>query len=188
MSNVIGNHVDVAFAAFGDKTMKGKVDTGATICSLDAVDINVDEQRNVVSFRCPSLSDNVISMPIKEIQTVRTADGGARRRPVVATAITINGQTLKSAEFNLNDRTDMDDKLLIGQNVLQACNFVINVHENEIDPLPSDAAGVAVEDPQPDQNVITAVRTLIAAGVTLEQFAAVAHEIRQAGEGEPQNG
>ncbi len=109
---------------FDGKSATGKIDTGADVCCLHATNINMKGDQ--VSFTSSVLSDNTITMPLASQQSVKTADGGESSRPVVKFDITINGNTLDGVMFNLNDRSDMEDKILIGMNALEKGNFVVD--------------------------------------------------------------
>ncbi len=67
---------------------------------------------------------------------MHSADGGGQKRPVVELDIEIAGKHIGPMEFNLNDRSNMDNEILIGQNILKAGNFVIDVQQDQ----PEEAA------------------------------------------------
>lgn len=161
--NVIGNTVEVGFVTF-NRSVEGKVDTGATTSSLHATNIQVDSRRNQVSFHCGALSGNVITLPLQGTQEVHSADAGGVKRPMVALDITIDGKPVKGAAFNLNDRSGMDSKILIGQNVLQAAKVMIDPSQGKQDtPEVTPAA-------QPGQNeaaVLKAIEVLAENNVSL---------------------
>ena len=125
----IGNEVEVRFSAF-NKSVPGKVDTGATTSSLNATRISVSQDGTKVSFQSPVLSDNVVTLSIESQQEVHSADGGGQQRPVVKMDVEIEGVRLGEVEFNLNDRSGMDNDILIGQNILKAGNFIIDVQKD----------------------------------------------------------
>lgn len=128
MSNVIGNSISVTFVDT-NKTIEGKVDTGASTSSLHGEDIKVNGNR--VSFKCPALTPNTITVDLDGEQQVKTADGGVGERPTIRLNVRINGVDLPNSTFNLNDRGHMDCPLLIGQNILKAGDFVIDVNKEE---------------------------------------------------------
>jgi hypothetical protein len=130
--NVIGNSVEVTFVTLGNRKIESKIDTGATNSSLNAQHIKVNQQNSSVSFICPELSDNLITMELDGSQSVVSADGkdGGTIRPIVKFEIEINGTPFKDVSFNLNDRSDMDSPVLIGQNILKAGNFLIDVNKD----------------------------------------------------------
>lgn len=160
-SNVVGNTVKVGFTAF-NRAVEGKVDTGATTSSLHAT--NIRTSGNQVSFHSPDLSGNVITLPLQGTQEVHSADAGGVKRPMVALDITINGQPVRGASFNLNDRSGMDSKILIGQNVLQAAKVVIDPSQGKQDTPQVEPAAA----PGPNEAaVLQAVEVLIENNITL---------------------
>lgn len=127
---VIGDTVEVIFSYFSNaKPIRGKVDTGADVCSLHVSKWNTSNNR--VSFIAPHLSNNTITANLYDNQAVKSADGGVEYRPVVEFDITINGKELKKVIFNLNDRSQMDSPVLIGQNALEQGKFLVNPSANE---------------------------------------------------------
>lgn len=137
--STLGNTVKVEFVAFGNRTCEGKVDTGATTSSLHATDIKMDQGRNQVSFISDAISDNRVTLELKGVQEVHSADAGGQHRPIVELDVTIDGHPLKSAAFNLNDRSNMDTRILIGQNILKAGHFIIDPRkDNEHVPLDAE--------------------------------------------------
>lgn len=128
---VLGNTAKVEFAAFGNRSTEGKVDTGATTSSLHATNITINRERQSVTFRCEVLSDNLVTLPLEGVQEVHSADHGGENRPVVKLDVSIDGTPIKAVLFNLNDRSNMDTKLLIGQNILKAGNFTIDPNKDE---------------------------------------------------------
>jgi len=121
---LIGTEVEVTFPQLTNKTLTGKVDTGATMTSLHATSINVIGRN--VEFVCEELSPNTITLPLYSTQDIHTADAGSSERPVVQLSITINGAEIPNVSINLNDRSNMDSPLLIGQNVLSQGEFIID--------------------------------------------------------------
>lgn len=105
----------------------GKVDTGADVCSLHAVNIEVNRGTGKVSFDCPPLSENRISVPLVDQQAVQTpSDQGTVYRPVIALNLKIAEKSLNDVRVNLNDRTNMEQPFLVGQNALEAGKFIID--------------------------------------------------------------
>lgn len=123
---LIGNTVEVNFASFGQQVTTGKVDTGATTSSLHAERIQVNDTANTVSFVSKVISNNVVTLDLKGVQEVHSADNGGKHRPTVELDVVIDGIPINKALFNLNDRGNMDTPVLIGQNVLQAGGFIID--------------------------------------------------------------
>lgn len=114
----------------------GKVDTGADICSLHAENIEIDRGSQKVSFNCPPLSSNRFTVPLAETQVVRTpASEETVNRPVISLNLKIADKGLKDIKVNLNDRSNMDQPFLVGQNALEAGNFIIdpNIIKEQLD-------------------------------------------------------
>lgn len=134
MSRTLGMTAQVKFGAFGARAIEGKVDTGATVSSLHAENISINKAQNTVSFVCPQLSSNRITLQLEGAQEVHSADAGGVTRPVVTLDVEIDGVAIENASFNLNDRSGMDSPVLIGQNILKAGDFQIDPNQGEEEP------------------------------------------------------
>lgn len=171
--SVVGNTVKVEFAAFGNRTCEGKVDTGATTSSLHATKIQINQQQGQVSFQSECLSDNTVTLELKGVQEVHSADAGGVPRPIVAIDVVIDGKAIKGATFNLNDRGNMDTKILIGQNILKAGQFMIDPSK---DQETTDAALNTMQPgPTNEAAVLAAVEVLIENNVTLKDIVTYLH-------------
>jgi hypothetical protein len=84
----------------GSKTVKGKIDTGATKSSIDI-----------------ALAQKLHLGPVIKSKIVKSAHGHAIR-PIVEITITLAGKTM-TEEFTLADRKHMKYPVLIGQNILK---------------------------------------------------------------------
>lgn len=135
--NIIGDTAEVKFSNF-PTPLTGRVDTGASMCCLHADEWKVlrdDSQATEggkVQFRSQPLSNNVITMDMVTTMAVKTPDGGVEYRPVVNFNIRIGNKFLKDVTFNLNNRSEMDLPVLIGQNALEKGNFLIDPKKSEI--------------------------------------------------------
>lgn len=128
--NEIGSTVEVRFTSIpGSVPMKGKVDTGADVSSLHATEYSIVDGR--VTFMCPELSRNRITIPLVTQQAVKSSDGGQEYRPVVSLNVKINGKLMTNVEFNLNDRGNMKFPILIGKNILIKGGFKIDPRLDE---------------------------------------------------------
>lgn len=127
---LVGDLVRVVFTGLSSpKEIQGKVDTGATVSSLHADRYTVKGTN--IEFECRPLTNHVITVPLKTQHAVKSPDGGTVYRPVIELDVKINGKLIKGAMFNLNDRSNMDQPVLIGQNVLQAGKFFIDPSKTE---------------------------------------------------------
>ena len=130
--NVIGDTAEVKFTNLPTTaSLKGRVDTGATISSLHADSIQVRDGK--VRFICKQLSPNVLTMDMADKQLVNSPDGGHEYRPVVELNVAINDKMLQGMQFNLNNRSQMEHPVLIGQNILEKGGFLINPMQEEVD-------------------------------------------------------
>ncbi len=129
--SVIGHSVVIKFPSLGDATITGKVDTGATTSSLHATNIQTDN--NTVRFVCPEISNNVITLELVGSQEVVSADAGGQHRPMIKLDISVGDKQLSGVVFNLNDRSEMDSPILIGQNIIKTGNFVIDLNKDQQD-------------------------------------------------------
>lgn len=119
-------------APFYGKTAQGKIDTGADMSSIHATDIKVNSETKQVSFVSDILSDQKITMNYDQKQPIASADGGIQYRAVITLDITINGKKMSGVMFNLNDRSGMNHKILIGQNILEKGKFLVDPANNKL--------------------------------------------------------
>ena len=126
---IIADKVNVKFIDLSvANDIVAKVDTGAQITSLHATDIDISRNGEgaTVSFNAPDLSNNRFTLPMVDQQPVKTSDGRTSNRPVIKMTMKIKNKLLKDILVNLNDRSKMDDPMLLGQNALEAGNFLVD--------------------------------------------------------------
>lgn len=127
---LVGDTVRVVFTNLSSpREIQGKIDTGATVSSLHADRYQIKGTN--IEFECKPLTDHVITVPLKTQHAVKSPDGGTVYRPVIELDVKVNGKLIKGAMFNLNDRSHMDQPVLIGQNVLQAGKFYVDPSRTE---------------------------------------------------------
>lgn len=102
---VIGLVIDVEVRS---KLLKAKIDTGAERSSIDL-----------------HLAKELGLGPTKGARRYRNVHAKGIRRPLVESEIIILGKTLKT-RFNLADRTGMNYKVLIGNDLLKQGGFLID--------------------------------------------------------------
>lgn len=153
---LIGDIATVKFTSFSSpRELKGKVDTGATISSLHADNYKING--NTVTFTCQPLGPNSVTVPLKTQHAVKSPDGGTHYRPVVELNVKVNGKLLNNVLFNLNDRGNMDQPVLLGVNILQAGKFFVDPTRNEgteMDWSELEKLVEAVELPEADDSAI----------------------------------
>lgn len=118
----------------GDQPIHAKVDTGAETCSLHAGNMKLSTEEGstdaIVSF---TFGSNNYQIPVKSWQQVSSADGGTKRRPVVAFTVYIADEVVPDVEFNLNDRSEMEYELLIGLNLIKAAKLKVDPSLSEME-------------------------------------------------------
>ncbi len=128
---VIGIYEHVALPVQG-LTLKAKIDSGAKNSSLHAVDINLFLQngRQWVSFKTENGKGEVINLsaPVHRIAKIKRHNQPSQKRPVIKTEVCI-GNTLRTVEVNLIDRSVLNYPLLIGRSYIED-NFLIDVSQS----------------------------------------------------------
>ncbi len=99
---------------------EAKIDTGADRCSLGAHVLEIGE--NFVRFE---LGDTVYKVPLEKKVRVISANG-EESRPIVKFDIEFNGKTYEGVEFNVADREGMKYQVIVGKNLLDMSNVLIN--------------------------------------------------------------
>ena len=114
--------------------LKARIDTGAKTTSLHAVNIEEVEQRGelFVKFQSVDAEGKVVELVRKvgTTQKVSNTSGFVSRRYVIKEELKIGGIE-KEVLINLNDRTKMEYKFLIGRNVLLG-RFIVDVARSHV--------------------------------------------------------
>lgn len=105
--------------------IEAKIDTGAEQSSLHGENITIKDEH--VIFQ---LNDRIYKAPLEKSQDISSADGGTQSRPVIKTTIEIEGQSIETL-LNVNDRGEMPQQLLIGQDVIKAANLTLKFSADE---------------------------------------------------------
>ncbi len=122
-ASVISDEVKVRITSLRDAVVNAKADTGATVCSLHADSYKIEG--DTVKFISKAISPNTISVPLSSQQAVKTAGNGVEYRPVIELDIVVGEKSMR-VKFNLNDRSNMDHPILLGQNALEKGKFLID--------------------------------------------------------------
>lgn len=146
-TSITSSVVSVEILGFSDP-IEGKIDTGAAQSSLHAEEIEVDGDR--VTF---VLNDRRYRTSVKSSQEVSSADGGQQSRPVVTLTLTISGKTI-DVDVNLNDRSEMPQQLLIGQDVIKGADLVIDISDEPADTEQGVATGADGQVVKPEQEEV----------------------------------
>ncbi|MCX8109973.1 MAG: RimK/LysX family protein [Syntrophorhabdaceae bacterium] len=130
---VVGEVEEIILIRCGKK-MPARIDTGATITSIDARDLKI--KNDIAEFRLPEkYGGEKITLPIVEWQLVRSSSG-QQKRPVVEIDICIGTKKLR-IKANLSNRSCMSYPILIGRNVLKE-GFIVDITKKNI--LPPDCS------------------------------------------------
>lgn len=154
-----------------------KIDTGADMSSIHADDIKLirhTDGANMVSFKNMELSDTPIVTKLVSKVPVQTADGGVEYRPIVSFDLEVRDKKISGAEFNLNDRSSMSSKCIIGRNILDKAKFIIdttiksgsdnnntNVSESDETQLHNFMIALDLSDPTPKEDSVPNINTNI---------------------------
>ena len=113
---------------------KARIDTGAKTTSMHAVNIEEVEQRGelFVKFQTVDQDGKTLDLlkRVNTTQKVSNTAGVISKRYVIKEKIKI-GEIEREVLVNLNDRTKMDYKFLVGRNVLLG-RFIVDVARSHV--------------------------------------------------------
>jgi hypothetical protein len=113
---------------------KARIDTGAKTTSLHAINIEEIEQRGelFVKFQTVDSEGKIVEVvrKVDTTQKVSNTSGFVTKRYVIKEKIKI-GNIEREVNINLNDRSRMDYKFLIGRNLLLG-RFVVDVARSHV--------------------------------------------------------
>jgi hypothetical protein len=114
--------------------LKGRIDSGAKTTSMHAVNIEEVEQRGerFVKFQTLDSDGKVVELvrKIGTTQRVSNTSGFVSRRYVIKEKIKM-GNIEREVLINLNDRSKMEYKFLVGRNVLLG-RFIVDVARSHV--------------------------------------------------------
>ena len=106
---------------FKSKKCNSKIDTGASVASIDASEIKVVKRQGIkyVNFKVMKRNNTVrkTSAPLAGYKRIKSSNGDVERRPYVKTTLLMDGIS-KKIELTLTDRGPMDYTMLIGKKAL----------------------------------------------------------------------
>ncbi len=122
--HIISDECEAVLVGFNDNTpIEAKVDTGAAQCSLHGEDVKWSKDNDQVQF---TFNGKRYRMNLAGEQKISSSDGGTGIRPVVTFKVKVHGKLFDGIAFNINDRSNMPHPILIGQNLLEHGNFLID--------------------------------------------------------------
>jgi ribosomal protein S6--L-glutamate ligase len=118
MEEILGYWEYIKIPGVTKKSIKAKCDTGATISSLHAEDIELYKKNKLKFVRFKINKDSeFVSLRVIEMRQVRSSNGDTQIRPVVMIPIEI-GKNIYSIDCTLSDRTPMAFPMLLGRSAL----------------------------------------------------------------------
>ena len=124
---IIGAFEYVDFPILGIEKEKAKIDTGAGVCAIHSFMQEI-VIKNGETFLCFNVLNPNLVLSTNKFKTVNITNsfGDTEKRYQIPLTIRINSE-IYNIDFTLTDRSDMDYKVLIGKNLLDVGNFVIDV-------------------------------------------------------------
>ena len=118
---IVGWKEHVALPDLKVKSVIAKIDTGASVASIDASEIKIVKKQGVkyVNFKVMKRNNTVrkTSAPLAGYKRIKSSNGDVERRPYVKTTLLMDGIS-KKIELTLTDRGPMDYTMLIGKKAL----------------------------------------------------------------------
>lgn len=130
---VIGKHVNIKLPQLGNIEIEAKIDTGAGQCCLHAT--NVKSTGDSITFE---FEGKRITMNQAGVVEIQTADNGGDNRPVIKLDVVCEQGEFKDIEFNLNDRSDMPHKVLLGHNFIEKGQFLVDPLQEDIEEVDNE--------------------------------------------------
>ena len=123
----IGAFEYIDIPVLGLDHIKAKIDTGASTSAIDSpfYDTVVKNGTSYVTYKLLN-SDAVFSTNRFTVANITNSFGDTEIRYQIPLVIRINNEYFES-EFTLCDRSVMHDKVLIGKNIIQAGDFVVDI-------------------------------------------------------------
>lgn len=127
---IVGSKEIISIVDLHLNDLDAKVDTGADSNALHCDHIDIDHDKNMVSF---TLLDEVheayhgkrMSMPLHRIKKVKSSNGMIQERPSIKVTVSFFGKKYKSV-ISLTNRADMKFPMLIGRRFLKG-RFLVDV-------------------------------------------------------------
>jgi ribosomal protein S6--L-glutamate ligase len=130
---VIGRIERVSIPAFG-LSLEGRIDTGARKCSLHA--FHEKEVRSggesFIEFSTTDDQGKILRMKSRIVERImiRTTGGESSHRYVIREKVTL-GSVTRDVHINLNNRSGLIYKFLVGRNLLRG-TFVVDVSQSHV--------------------------------------------------------
>ena len=124
---IIGAFEYIDIPVLGLENIKAKIDTGASTSAIDSpfYDIVIKNGISYVTYKLLN-SDAVFSTNRYTVANITNSFGDTEIRYQIPLAIKINNEYFE-VDFTLCDRSEMNDKVLVGKNIIKAGNFVVDI-------------------------------------------------------------
>ncbi len=127
---IIGKKEKISIESLELYDLDAKVDTGAYSNALHCDNIEVDEDKNEVSFSLldevhPSYHGRTIKYPLHKMKKVKSSNGQVQLRPFIKVNINFFSNSYVSV-ISLTNRKDMKTPMLIGRKFLNN-RFLVDV-------------------------------------------------------------
>jgi len=101
-----------------------KIDSGNEAYNvLHGVDVVIGDKE----FTCTTLNDKQIRKPLISTIQINIGSGIKEERPVTTFDIVLDGKTYKNIPFSISDRTENEEKVLVGEPFIRDLNALIDV-------------------------------------------------------------
>ena len=113
-------HIDIE----GVGNTLAKIDSGNEAFNvLHGVDVSVDG--TTVSFK--TIDDKTLSLPLHDTIIINIGSGIKEDRPVVLFNVSIKEKHFKGVPFSISDRSENEEKVLVGVPFLKSVNALVDV-------------------------------------------------------------
>jgi len=108
----------------GVGNMTAKIDSGNEAYNvLHGVDIKINNHKATFT----TIDNKIVTRPIKETIIINIGSGIKEERPVMLFDIIIKDKHYRSIPFSIADRTENDEKVLVGAPFIKNINALIDV-------------------------------------------------------------
>ena len=112
----------------GIGTLKAKTDTGN---SAHNVLHGIIKKRTSNNVTFETVGGKILTLPYEDEIKIHIGSGNKESRPVIRFNIAINGKKYKNVPFSISDRSENDQKVLLGENFIKANGGIVNVNKKD---------------------------------------------------------
>lgn len=138
----VGLYEWISLPELGVIGLRAKIDTGASISSLHATDIQVFTRNNQKWVRFTAHIGTLVQRghrceaPLVSIKTIKSSNGSSQSRYVISTSLTLGNHTWP-VEFTLACRKTMQYRVLLGSKALIDGKIIVNPALSYVQSQPS---------------------------------------------------